>query len=188
MYIARPALLAASVGLISCYGCASTRSRLADVKPPQRPSQLAAYDVFVGNWNWEAQIDDAEPADKHWSGTATWAWTLDNRFLQGTMSAHSERLSFTATGLWGWHPTRKQYTWWLFNDWGFPQEGTARYDEGHGRWIMPYTSVGLDGTKSYGRYEMTVVSHDELAWTMTEWADPFHTIQKIAMTGTYRRR
>jgi len=53
---------------------------------------------------------------------------------------------------------------------------------------MPFTSVGLDGTTSYGLYTMQVVDDDTLDWTLIEWADGLHTIMKSEMRGTYKRR
>lgn len=54
-------------------------------------------------------------------------------------------------------------------------------------WRMPYKSVGLDGTYSYGLYTMQVKDNNSLDWTMTEWADGLHLAKKIEMTGTYTR-
>nr|NIP84766.1 hypothetical protein [Planctomycetales bacterium] len=53
---------------------------------------------------------------------------------------------------------------------------------------MKYVSVGLDGTTSYGYYQMKVVDDDTLDWEMVEWADALHLAKKLEMTGTYKRK
>ena len=181
-------LFAATALLGTALGCASSNVQLATLERPDRAEELAAYDVFVGDWDWQADVVGGDGADQHWTGTAKWKWTLDNRALRGSMSSRSGDTSFDAEGLWSWHPKRKKYVWTMFNSWGYPQEGSAQYDESKQHWVMPYTSVGLDGTTSYGEYEMTVVGQDTLEWHMIEWADPFHLGKKIEMTGSYTRR
>lgn len=180
--------LAGPVLVLATSGCASSNVRVADLVRPARAEKLDAYQVFVGSWDWQADTVGPEGTQDHWTGTAKWEWTLDNRCLLYTMTAKSSDASFEATGIWSWHPTSKRYIWWMFNNWGYPQEGSARYEESTGRWVMSYTSVGLDGTTSYGRYEMSVEDENTLQWHMKEWADVLHLIPKIEMTGSYKRR
>lgn len=180
--------LAGPVLVLATSGCASSNVRVADLARPARAQELDAYQVFVGSWDWQADTVGPEGTQDHWTGTAKWEWTLDNRCLLYTMTAKSSDASFEATGIWSWHPTSKRYIWWMFNNWGYPQEGSARYEESTGRWVMSYTSVGLDGTTSYGRYEMSVEDENTLQWRMKEWADALHLIPKIEMTGSYKRR
>ena len=104
------------------------------------------------------------------------------------MSTSSNGTKLGMAGVWGWNAKKKKYTWWMFNDWGYSQEGTADYDAESRSWTMDYVSVGLDGTKSYGRYGMKVVNNDTLEWRMDEWADLTRMFKKMEMTGTYKRR
>jgi hypothetical protein len=53
---------------------------------------------------------------------------------------------------------------------------------------MTFKSVGLDGTTSFGRYQMTVVNNDTLDWHLDEWADGMHLVKKMEMKGSYKRR
>ena len=168
-------------------GCTAQRIRLTDSLRPARAPQLDAYKVFVGSWKWEAEVLNAVEGEKAWSGTAEWEWALDDRCLHGRMSAKSNSAQFDSAGIWSWHPKNKKYMWWIFNNWGYPQQGTATYNEATQTWRMTYTSIGLDGTTSYGLYELTVVDNDTLDWTMTEWADGWHAVKKIEMIGTYKR-
>ena len=131
---------------------------------------------------------NAQGPNREWRGQAEWHWTLDNRALHGDMSAQSGQTKFDATGIWSWHPKTKKYIWWMFNNWGYPQEGRATYDATAKSWRMVYRSVGLDGTTSYGQYRMTVVDNDTLDWRVSEWADPLRLIKKLEMKGTYRRQ
>ena len=130
---------------------------------------------------------NADDPGEEWKGTATWNWTLDERCLEGKMSVHSAHADFNTAGFWSWNPKSKKYVWWMFNNWGHPQEGTAKYDPDGKTWIMSYRSVGLDGNRSYGRYRMTVVDNDTLDWRMDEWADALHLVKKAEMVGTYKR-
>ena len=169
-------------------GCAAPKVSVAKFSQPERDKKLDAFDTFVGKWNWEAELlNAADEADKNWTGTAEWRWTLDDRALHGSMSAKCGDMKFEAAGIWSWHPKNKKYIWWMFNNWGYPQQGTATYNEECNCWVMSYKSVGLDGTTSYGRYTMSVKDKDTLDWKMVEWADAFRTIKKMEMTGTYRR-
>lgn len=154
---------------------------------PARAEQLEALNVFVGAWTWDAEIVKAEPAVKKWSGTASWTWTLDGRCLKGDMASQCGTARFASSGMWGWDGRARRYVWSMYNDWGHPQQGTASYNAKTGKWVMPYRSIGLDGTPSYGRYLMTVVDNNTLEWEMVEWADRLHFIRKMEMHGTYRR-
>lgn len=169
-------------------GCSAPKVDFSKIQRPEKASQMDAFDVFVGQWDWQAEVVNAEGPDRQWTGQAEWNWTLDGRCLAGSLLARSANASFEAAGVWSWHPARKKYIWWMFNDWGYPQEGTADYNDRSKTWKMCYESVGLDGTKSYGVYEMQVVNRDLLRWSMEEWADALHAIKKIEMTGTYTRR
>ncbi len=169
-------------------GCTARNVDFSTIERPDRAAELSAYDVFVGEWDWKAEVVNAAAEDKSWTGTAKWNWTLDNRCLHGTMSAKCAHAEFEAAGVWSWHPKKEKYIWWMFNNWGFPQEGSAKYCADSKTWTMPYKSVGLDGTTSYGRYVMKVKDNDTLEWTMTEWRNRLHTIKKLEMTATYTRK
>jgi hypothetical protein len=173
---------------ISIAGCSGPRVDFSQIPRPARSPEMDAYNVFVGSWDWTAQVTNAEGANKDWKGTAKWDWALDKRTLEGEMAARSANAEFTARGVWSWHPKKKDYIWWMFNDWGYPQQGEADYDESERCWRMNYKSVGLDGTKSHGRYIVRVVDNDTLDWRMQEWADPLHMVQKMEMNGTYKRK
>lgn len=168
-------------------GCSASKVDFVKLQRPPRAEQLAAYDVFVGKWNWTASMLDRDGVRHDWVGSASWEWTLDRRCLEGKLSARSGDTTFAANGVWSWHPTRNRYIWWMFNDWGFPQEGTARYEARQRRWTMPYRSVGLDGTTSHGRYVMQVIDDNTLSWRMDEWIDPLGWIRKSSMEGQYTR-
>ncbi|MCP4593701.1 MAG: DUF1579 domain-containing protein [bacterium] len=169
-------------------GCAAPTVDFTTLERPGRAPELDAYEVFVGQWVWEAEMVNAEGPDRHWTGTATWDWVLDGRYLHGQMSARSANASFEAAGTWSWHPTEKKHKWWMFNNWGYPQEGTATYDVDSRCWCMRFTSVGLDGTPSFGRYTMRVIDNDTLEWRVQEWADMAEMFPKMEMRGTYKRK
>ncbi len=176
----------------SLCGCVARDVDFSNIERPPRAPELDAYNVFVGEWDWKAEVVNASESSKQWSGTASWEWTLDKRCLKGSMSAKSADAQFEADGIWSWHPKKKKYVWSMFNNWGYPQEGRAIFcedcDECGDKWIMKYKSVGLDGTTSYGRYHITVADKNTLDWKLTEWADPHHFFKKMEMKGTYARR
>ena len=181
-------LLAAGTIVFLTAGCSAPKVDFSTIERPPRAEELDAYDVFVGSWDWKAEMIGVEGPDRMWTGRTEWEWSLDKRCLQGTMSAANPSAEFKATGIWSWHPKRGKYTWWMFNSWGYPQEGTAKYDTDDRRWEMPYKGVGLDGSASHGLYRMTVVNRDVLEWRMIEWADATRLIKKMEMRGTYTRR
>lgn len=180
--------VALAMSAFSLCGCAKPKVDFSTIKRPTRPAELSAYQVFVGAWTWEAELNNAEEPDRKWSGTANWEWTLDEHWLHGVITSKSERAAFDAAGAWGWNPKSNKYVWWMFNNWGYNQEGTAKYDEANKTWMMTYVSLGLDGTTSYGEYVMKVVDNDTLEWHNHEWADAFHTVEKMDMQGTYKRK
>lgn len=183
----RSVALIALVAVVAGSGCAP-KIDFAALERPARAAELDAYDVFVGTWNWEAEVLNSDAPDNRWTGKAQWRWALDKRYLHGTMSAKGAHTDFEAAGIWSWHPQAKKYKWWMFNNWGYPQEGTASYDEQAKCWTMNYTSVGLDGTTSYGYYRMTVAGADKLDWELVEWADLTHLVKKLEMKGAYTRQ
>lgn len=168
-------------------GCQAPQVDFSTIQRPARAEELDAYDVFVGKWTWEAEVLNADEKHKKWTGTAEWMWTLDKRCLHGQISAKSADLSYDAAGIWSRHPRSDKYIWSMFNNWGYPQEGTASYDAKSKTWTMPFTSVGLDGTTSHGKYVMTVKNNDTLEWRLTESADMMGMFKKLEMTGTYKR-
>jgi len=172
----------------SLLGCAAPRVDFSTIKRPDPPAQLSKYQVFVGQWNWEAVMLNAEGDGQKWNGTAEWNWTLDGRALSGNIKAQSGETKFEAVGVWSWHPRDKQYFWGMINNWGYPQRGVAVYNDESKTWRMDFKSVGLDGTTSYGRYRMTVVDQGTLDWNLTEWADVLHLFKKLEMNGTYKRK
>ncbi len=169
-------------------GCAPREVDFSTITRPARAPELDAFDSFVGSWTWEAEVVNATGEGKCWSGTAEWRWSLDNRCLVGDLHAQSSLAEFDAKGLWTWNPRKRRYVWTMFNNWGYPQSGTAKYDDKSRTWTMPYRSVGLDGTGSYGRYTMRVADDDTLEWRQQEWADPMYLFLKMELKGTYRRR
>jgi len=169
-------------------GCTVTGVNFSEISRPQRSEKMDAYSVFVGSWTWEAEMINADAADRHWTGTAEWKWGLDQRVLNGHLAAKSQRAEFEADGVWSWHPEKKKYVWWMFSNWGYPQSGTAKYDADRRCWRMDFKSVGLDGTDSYGCYCLCVKDNDTIDWNVCEYADPFRTIKKMEMNGTYKRK
>lgn len=176
------------VSVLVLTGCGAPNVDFSKIEKPARAPEMDAFVVFVGSWDWQAKLINAEKGDEDWTGTAKWEWTLDERLLRGEMDVHGAHADFKSEGYWSWNTKSKQYAWWMFNNWGYPQEGVAKYDKENKFWRMKYKGVGLDGTTSYGLYTMKVVDHDHLEWTMTEWADAFRTVKKMEMTGTYTRR
>lgn len=173
--------------LLTLSSCTVQRVDLSGLAQPGRAPELEAYETFVGSWTWEASMLNATDVDKSWTGTAEWTWTLDKRCLEGKISGKNEHTNYDSRGIWSWNPKSRKYIWWMFNNWGYPQEGKATYDAATQTWNMKYTSIGLDGTTSYGRHRMTIVNKNKLDWDLTEWADPFHLVTKMEMRGTYKR-
>lgn len=170
-------------------GCATAKKiDLSEIHRPDRATQLAAFDALVGSWNWEAELLNAEEPDRKWTGTAEWKWELNDRWLGGRLSAKCSRSEFTAGGAWGWNASKRQYEFFLLNDWGYSQEGSARYDATTRTWTMDYEGIGLDGSHSDGRYVLRVVDSDTLDWSMEEWTDGLHMGKKLEMKGTYKRK
>ncbi|MHC5110640.1 MAG: hypothetical protein ACYTHJ_12280 [Planctomycetota bacterium] len=167
-------------------GCTVKDVKVSDLERPDRSSMLNNYAVFVGSWNWTARSTTG--SDEQWTGKAKWEWTLDERCLHGVLSARCGDTAYDTAGVWSWHPTEKKYVWWMFNNWGYPQEGAARYDSENKEWTMTYVGVGLDGTTSHGEHRIRVVDNDTLDWKLAEWVDGLRTIKKFEIEGTYTRQ
>jgi hypothetical protein len=168
-------------------GCGPVDVDFSKIQKPKPADELKPLDRFVGNWTWQAERSTGDGAVETWNGQASWKWVLGDMQLYGDLSV-SGPTSFQASGYWGWHPIRKTYIWHMHNDWGYPQEGTATYDDAAKSWTMNYKGIGLDGTDSWGRYVLTWVDDDTIEWSWTEWADAFRLIKKVEMTGAYKRK
>ncbi len=188
MRMSRRAIAVVFVGVaLGLSACSAPTIDLSTVKRPDRSPELDAYDMFVGSWTWEATLVNAEGEGRDWNGTARWRWSLDNRCLQGDLHLKGADAEYDAIGMWSWHPKKHRYFWSMFNDWEYPQQGTASYDEASKTWEMNYKSVGLDGTTSYGRHVITVVDQNTLDWHNQEWVDPMHLFPKVEWKGVYKR-
>ena len=187
IWVHRISMLSVLVASTAWSGCTVQRVDFSTIRQPDVSKEMNAFGVFVGSWTWEAEMKNASEADRHWKGTAEWAWDLDGRALRGSIESKSASAEFKSEGIWSWHPTRQRYVWWMFNNWGYPQSGTARLSPCGTEWTMNYRSVGLDGTPSHGRYHLTVVNRDTLSWSVVEWADALHLVKKMEMCGTYNR-
>jgi hypothetical protein len=177
----------AIIAAIALTGCAAKTVDMSKIHRPDRPSELDAYNTFVGSWTWQAEMMNADQAHRNWTGTAEWSWALDNRALHGHLTSTSGDVSFESAGLWSVSPGSKKYVWWMFNNWGYMQHGKATYNAGCKTWTMPFKSTGLDGTASEGEYVITVVDNNTLRWELHEWAS-MHMAKKIEMKGTYTRK
>lgn len=173
---------------LAAAGCSIRHVDISSLERPARPAELDAFNDFVGSWTWTANVVEGDETGSAWSGTATWEWILDQRCLQGRITSRSGQTEFDSSGIWSWNPKTHRYAWWMFNSWGYPQAGSAKYDGAKKHWTMNYKGTGLDGSHSHGRYEMTVVDKDTLHWRMVEWADWMHLIKKVEMAGTYKRK
>lgn len=187
MNLIRTSTLFMTLVVAGLIGCAAPTVDFSKIQRPARSAEMDAFDVFVGSWSWQAEMCNADEKHRSWSGTATWLWTLDQRCLHGQLSAKSDDVAFDTAGIWTWNSKSKKYIWWMFNNWGYPQRGTARYDAAKKSWTLDYSSTGLDGTPSCGQYRITVADHNTLKWEMTEWT-PLHLAKKMEMKGTYTRR
>ncbi len=179
-------LCATSILLLT--GCMSLQVDLAQIQKPRPAPELAPLGDFVGSWNWEAERVGPGGKVEKWTGTAKWDWVLGGTYLHGDLTTKGPAHSFASSGYWGWHPQKRTYVWWMLNDWGYPQEGTAKYDDAKKLWTMDYQGLGLDGTTSYGRYAMQVKDKNTLEWTMVEGVDLLRNIKKIEMKGSYKRK
>ena len=167
-------------------GCGPVDVDFATIEKPALPEELAPLGEFVGNWAWEAERVLPDGGAEKWTGTTTWGWTLGDMYLRGDLELNGPK-SFVSSGYWGWHPKKKTYVWYMLNDWGYPQEGTAKYDDETKCWTMNYSGVGLDGTNSRGRYTCEWKDENTVYWTCTEWV-PMTFIKKLEMTGHYKRK
>lgn len=168
-------------------GCGPKTVDMSQIHKPPRPAALDAYNVFVGSWNWQAEMLNADAAHRSWTGTAEWQWALDNRGLHGHLMASSGDLSFESAGLWTVKAGTDKYVWWMFNNWGYMQHGKAHYEPNCRCWTMPFKSTGLDGTPSEGEYKITVVDNNTMTWELHEWST-LKLAKKIDMKGTYTRK
>lgn len=187
MKITRFSLSVLVLSMAGLVGCGERTVDFSQIRRPARSAEMSAFDVFVGSWNWQAEMLNADAAHKSWTGTATWQWTLDQQCLHGQLSAKSGDVAFDSAGFWTWDSKSSKYRWWMFNNWGYPQQGTAKYDAATRSWTMNYSGTGLDGTASTGQYRMTVVDNNTLKWEMTEWTS-MRLAKKMEMTGTYTRK
>ena len=187
MNVTRHSLVMLALGLAGVIGCGERTVDFSKIHRPARSMEMSAFDVFVGSWNWQAEMLNGDAAHKSWTGTANWQWTLDQQCLHGQLSAKSGDVAFDTAGIWTWDAKSKKYIWWMFNNWGYPQQGTAKYDGATKSWTLKYSGTGLDGTSSTGEYRITVVDSNTLNWEMTEWAS-MHMAKKIEMKGTYTRK
>ena len=93
----RGTLLVACGVLLSSFGCTAKDVDFSTIQKPARAAELSAFDVFVGEWDWDAEVVNAVDADREWSGTAAWSWILDDRCLHGSMSAKWAMLATRAS-------------------------------------------------------------------------------------------
>ena len=174
-------------GCLLAAGCGPVEVDFATIEKPQPAPELAPLDCFVGDWTLEAERTLKEGNVEKWTGTASWKWVLSDMYLHGDLTV-SGPTSFVASGYWGWHPIKKIYVWRMINDWGYPQEGTATYDDETKKWVMNYKGIGLDGTDSWGRYILTWLDDNTIEWAYHEWADGLKMIKKVEMQGAYKRK
>ncbi len=175
------------LSLAGVIGCGERTVDLSKIHRPPRSNEMSAFDVFVGSWIWQAEMTNADAAHKSWTGTANWQWTLDQQCLHGQLSARSGDVAFDTAGVWTWDAKAGKYIWWMFNNWGYPQQGTAKYDAVNRSWTLNYSGTGLDGTASTGQYRIKVVDNNTLDWEMTEWTT-LRLAKKMEMKGTYTRK
>ncbi len=111
---------------------------------------LKALEPLIGNW--VAEIPGFGKI------TESFTWTLNNRFIEHTLSMQGDDMPYTRKGIIGWDPSTKQ-----IRQWAFSQSGSIRNfvwtKEGE-KFTSKGTRIGSDGEKSEDQIIRTMAGRD----------------------------
>lgn len=135
-----------------------------EVVAPPKPPELRVLDAFVGTWNTDVHHKAAawNPKEFKSSGTATYEWTLDGRFLQSRGLANPGKVEDLQ--IIGYDPEAKEYLMWYFNSQGAangPVPGT--WDPA----TRTLTWKGELGDGIVSQNPVRFVDKDTIEWRMT---------------------
>ena len=104
-------------------GCATMEpggeaTDLGSLVRPERAAEMDAFDVFVGAWDFKAEMMEVEGPNRMWTGLAEWKYSLDGRCLIGAMSLSNPQTQYQSEGHWTWNPGKQRYEFAIYNDWG----------------------------------------------------------------------
>ena len=145
--------------------------RNVDRRNPNGPAELAAYDGFVGEFDFE--LMDSMADDKSWmpAGHSRTQWILDGRFILRETFDPDDKLN--VIGLKTYDPDARSYREWHFFATGAWMEVRATWDEDTKRFSYQgtvndgATLAGVEFPTSKG-YEWTAIFKDESGGVMAD--------------------
>lgn len=155
---------------------------------PDRPPELDALDMLVGDWTTEGQVQFIgadEPITT--TGTSSARWECDKRFLIDRSDYDMGPLGpMKGVSIWGWDSQRKRFAFWWFDGFGESASGTARYDSSAKIWHISTRGQSTRcNVKNKGTIKM--LDANTLEWTWEQWS-AWGFPKYADMKGVSRRR
>ena len=182
------AIGAMALGLLG--GCAESKQDMANMKPPERPAELAKLACLLGEWEAEMEMRmPGMPEAMKAKGRNRVEWAADGWVLLEHFEMDmGEGQTSKGLGLWTWDAKEGEFINAWMDSSGSIMHGTAVFSadgksmemEGHG-WS------GMMGKNTYGEGTVHFVDDKTMKWDYKEWDNMFKWGAAIEMTGTSRK-
>ena len=172
-------------------GCQQPQSDLAEVmKPPPRPAELDQLDMFIGTWEGTGEVKAAGSDEVVTSeGVETYSWDADKWVLVSRFEyTMGDEDDMRGLAIWTWDAKAKKYRIWSFDNGGYCESASAKYDQDTKTWhIKGKSGNTVTGEKFVGKGSYKMVDADTQEWNYTVW-DGWKLRKLMEFKGTSHRK
>lgn len=170
-----------------------TLEDMKQMKPPERPKELAMLEPMVGSWKATAECHMAgmdKPMSGHGTHTLQWecgGWLLVER-MEWEMPDMAEMGKMIGMACYSFDPKEKEFETCWMNNFGEVADGDMRYDEASKVWHIKSDGCNrLTGQKSRSKGTMRMPDANTIEWTHVEY-DASGMNKTMEMKGTSKRQ
>lgn len=171
-------------------GCQQPQAEMAEMmKTPPRPVELDHLEMLVGTWEGTAEMkvmgsDEVMTGE----GVETISWDADKWVLVSHFEYKMGDDEMKGLAIWTWDAKAKKYRTWSFDNGGYQESATAKYDQETRTWHFKGKSGNtVTGKKSVGKGSSQMVDDDTQEWNYTVW-DGWKLRKLMEFKGTSHRR
>ncbi|MCZ6699733.1 MAG: DUF1579 family protein [Planctomycetota bacterium] len=182
--------MVASIAIGGCSESTGGPAEMGEMKAPPRPAELDMLDMFVGNWTTEGEMKmPGEPEVMISTGTISYEWTLDKKYLVEKWSMKMDEMEMEASGYWTWDAKAGKYKIWWFDSFGTWATGSSSYDATTKTWSMNSKGTNpMDGKPSWGGGSVKFPDANTMEGTWTEWDNVLKWGDAMEMTFKSTRK
>ena len=180
----------AAVLAVMLMGCQKQIDMAEMMKTPPRPVELDQLEMLIGTWEGTAEMKVAGSDEVMTSeGVETYSWDADKWVLVSHFEYKTgDENAMRGLAIWTWDAKAKKYRTWSFDNSGYQDSATAKYDQETRTWHFKGKSRNtVTGKSSVGKGSAQMVDDDTQEWNYTVW-DGWKLRKLMEFKGTTHRK